>query len=91
MKKRPRTFAPRLTSGDCREVFWCCFPPEVKDGIQQIARIEHKSANWVMEEAVYSFFGLERPAMVNDERPTKARRRTKPHRGTNHRRAIVAR
>jgi hypothetical protein len=85
MPRWKRAYAPRLLSGDPREYFFLNLPSEVKDGIKDIARTERKSGSWVVEEAVYSYFGLERPPMHRTRldherhRTKRKRRRARTH------------
>lgn len=65
----PRRIAPRLASGIRRESFGHGLPPEIKAGLRQIARDEHKSMSWVMEEVTIRYFRLPAPEYVAPKTP----------------------
>lgn len=72
---RTSRIAPRLESGDTRLAVFLNLPPEVKDGLRNIAMHEHQSISWVLEQAVYDYFGISRPAFkFKKEQPKKQRR-----------------
>lgn len=61
MKRIKRTISPRLKSGDVRDMIIHRLPPEIKEGIQDIARSERKSVGWVLEEVIIDYFGFRKP------------------------------
>jgi hypothetical protein len=65
---RPKTIAPRLADGRCRIPFGHGLPPEIKDGLREIAANEGKSMSWVMEEVIIRYFHLKRPKYVDRKR-----------------------
>lgn len=63
-KRKPKTIAPRLLSGDKRETIGHGLPPHIKDGIRDIARKENKSVSWVLETIIIEYFGFSKPKYV---------------------------
>jgi hypothetical protein len=48
---------PRLAKG-ARDATFAALAPEIREGIEEIARVEQRSVSWVMAEIVAMFFGL---------------------------------
>lgn len=87
-KKRTRQIAPRLESGDSRIHVFLNLPDEVKEGLMAIARAENppQSVSWVLEQAMYDYFGLDRPAFKRSVRKLKADNVAQFRRAATHRR-----
>jgi hypothetical protein len=64
VKHKPRIIAPRLFSGDSRESIGHGLPPEIKQGLRNIARGENKSVSWVLEEIIIDYFGFRKPKYI---------------------------
>ena len=62
---RHRRISPRLANGDSREPFGHGLPPEIKQGLRNIALHENKSMAWVVEEVIIDYFRLRRPKYVS--------------------------
>ncbi len=60
MKKltKPKQIAPRLVSGECTGGG---LPPDIQQGLKDIARAENKSVSWVKEQCIIKFFRLDKP------------------------------
>lgn len=61
MKKKTRTYAPSLERGYRKLNVWLRLAPSVRYGLEQIAKQEKKSINWVLEEVIVYYFHLEEP------------------------------
>ena len=70
-RRRPRMIAPRLADGQKRENFGHGLPPQIKDGLREIARHENKSMSWVMEEVIIRYFHLKQPKYKEKPRVLK--------------------
>jgi hypothetical protein len=66
----PRTIAPRLLNGECRESFGHGLPPEIKQGLREIARKEHRSMSWLLEDIIIEYFELPKPKYIK-QKPRK--------------------
>jgi hypothetical protein len=64
-KRKPRTIAPRLLDGTCRESIGHGLPPSIKEGLKEIARDENQSLSWVLEKVIIRYFKLDKPDYVN--------------------------
>lgn len=72
--RRPTQFAPRLLSGEQRVRLYGRLPDAVKDGLLAIARSEHKSMSWVIEEVIIRYFKLRKPKYAAVKRTVGKRR-----------------
>ena len=64
MRRKPRTISPRLFSGEIREAIGHRLPPEIKEGLKEIAKSENKSVGWVLEEIIIDYFGFKQPKYI---------------------------
>jgi hypothetical protein len=53
--------APYLIGRTPRVRLYSGLPDEIKEGLRDIARHEHKSMSWVVEEMIIDYFSLRRP------------------------------
>ena len=74
MARQKKEIAPRLASGLAREINSGRLAPEIKTGLQAIARLERKSMSWVIEQVLCEFFHIRLPRYVREVRPIKHRR-----------------
>lgn len=63
-EQRHRTIAPRLAGGGHREAIGHGLPPEIKEGLKMIARMENQSVSWVLEKIIIKYFGFDMPEYV---------------------------
>lgn len=70
-----RVIAPRLANGDIREAFGHGLPPNVKAGLRAIARREHQSMSWVLEQVIIDYFHLPKPHYRNSQNGHNGHRR----------------
>lgn len=61
MPRYTRTIAPRLRNGDRREAIGHGLPPDIKAGLQAIARAEGQSVSWVLEQIIIDYFRMPIP------------------------------
>lgn len=64
MKKKSKTIAPRLFSGEKRESIGHGLPPPIKHGLRVIAESENESVSWVLEKIIIEYFGFRRPKYI---------------------------
>ena len=62
--QKHRVIAPRLAGGIHRESIGHGLPPEIKEGLKMIARMENQSVSWVLEKIIIKYFGFETPEYV---------------------------
>lgn len=72
-KPKHRTIAPLLLNGDIRLRNHHRLPESIWLGLRAIARNEHKSMSWVLEEVVIRYFHLRPPKY----KPRKSKRRSR--------------
>jgi hypothetical protein len=76
-KRRDGTIerAPRLVSGETRVRLGNRLPPDIKEGLREIARLEGKSMSWVVEEVIIRYFRLPRPRYRQPQRTARPQRK----------------
>jgi hypothetical protein len=68
-KPTRRHIAPRLRSGLRRIPNSGALPPHIKHALQMVARARGESVSWVMEQVIYSHFGIPAPKYIGTREP----------------------
>lgn len=67
-KHKTREIAPRLANGWKRVSIGHGLPPDIKEGLQHLARKENKSVSWILEFVIIDYFEFKQPKYIERKR-----------------------